>query len=364
MKKISVIVMAACMLAACQNGNDTSYTISGTFDSAAEGDSVELSLVKGRNFEQIAKVAVQNGKFQFKGTTDTCQIAMLLVGGRPMAQLFLESGAIKVDLSDDEASSAVGTPNNNRMEAFNTMVSDIQNEYMALSEKRKAEKMSEADSLDLIAQLAAIEAKYDETIKKQVADNADSQFGLYILKQNSYNFEAEELAPILEQYAANFPGNQDVARIKENNDKVLSTSAGKPFVDFTMNDPEGNAVSLSNFISKNKVTLVDFWASWCGPCRREMPAVKAAYEAYKDKGFGIVGVSLDNNEDSWKNAIENLGITWPQMSDVKGWSCEGAALYGVRAIPATVLIAQDGTILARDLRGESIAEKLAELLDK
>ena len=121
-------------------------------------------------------------------------------------------------------------------------------------------------------------------------------------------------------------------------------------------------MKLSDIIAKNKYTLIDFWASWCGPCRREMPNVIAAYKEYNKKGFGIVGVSLDNDADKWKAAIKEMGMTWDHMSDVKGWQCEGAALYGVNSIPATVLVAQDGTIIERNLRGEAIKEKLAELL--
>lgn len=129
-----------------------------------------------------------------------------------------------------------------------------------------------------------------------------------------------------------------------------------------MQTPAGETVSLSDFISKNKYTLIDFWASWCGPCRKEMPNVVEAYKAFKDKGFGIVGVSLDENADKWKDAITTLNITWPQMSDLQGWNNAGAKLYGVNSIPATVLVDQDGTIVARNLRGDAIKAKLDELL--
>ena len=108
--------------------------------------------------------------------------------------------------------------------------------------------------------------------------------------------------------------------------------------------------------------MIDFWASWCGPCRREMPVVVEAYKNFKAKGFGIVGVSLDEDLDKWKKAITDLNITWPQMSDLKGWQCEGAKLYGVRGIPATVLVDQEGTIVARDLRGDDLGKKLGELM--
>ena len=125
-------------------------------------------------------------------------------------------------------------------------------------------------------------------------------------------------------------------------------------------------ITKTNFESEVKSfkgeVLLDFWASWCGPCRREMPNLVEAYAKYKNKNFEIVGVSLDQSADSWKEAIKKLNITWPQMSDLKYWNCEGAQLYAVSSIPHTVLIDGEGTIIARGLHGEGLQEKLAEVL--
>ena len=168
--------------------------------------------------------------------------------------------------------------------------------------------------------------------------------------------------PLLDQIPAAYASLPEVKGMKEEMAAVASTMVGKTFVDIVQNTPDGKELKLSDIVSANKYTLVDFWASWCGPCRREMPSVVEAYKAYKAKGLEVVGVSLDTDMAAWKKAITDLNITWPQMSDLKGWQNAGAALYGVRSIPATVLINQEGKIVARNLRGEELLTKLEELM--
>lgn len=197
-------------------------------------------------------------------------------------------------------------------------------------------------------------------LQKQTEEGFEALDSLLTMFGSS--FEVEKVQSLLEKVPAAFAENEEVKALKEHVETVAKTAVGKKFIDFTLNTPEGKPVKLSDFIAANNYTLIDFWASWCGPCRMEMPNVVAAYAKYKAKGFGIVGVSLDNDAESWKKAIKDLNITWPQMSDLKGWQCEGAALYGVRAIPATLLVSKDGTIVARDLRGEDLEAKLAELM--
>ena len=136
---------------------------------------------------------------------------------------------------------------------------------------------------------------------------------------------------------------------------------GDPAPDIVLSDLNGKQLSLSSL--KGKIVLLDFWASWCGPCRMENPNVVAVYNKYKDKGFTIFSVSLDNSKDGWINAIKKDGLTWPNhVSDLKGWQSQGAALYGVRAIPATFLIDKDGNIIAKNLRGPMLEQKLSELI--
>ena len=359
MKKFGMMAMAALALVACQEKN--AYTISGTVEAAGEGDSISLQIVEGRKRVDMEKVAVVNGKFEFKGVADSVKVVLLSIGDT-YCQLFLEPGDIKVDFKGGQMAYAIGTPNNNAYESFMLDRKALEDEYAAIAESAKNPELSEAERAEIKKQMGEFEGKYYQAIKNSIIDNVGTDFGLYNLGNSYYYFEPEELAPVLEGYLAAFPTNARLQRIKANNDLSLETAVGKKFKDFEMADVEGNMHKLSEYIAANEVTLIDFWASWCGPCRAEMPAVKAAYEAYKNKGFGIVGVSLDNNKEAWVGAIASLGIEWPQISDLQGWNCAGAKLYGVNSIPATVLVGKDGTILAKNVRGEAIQEKLAEIL--
>ena len=361
MKKLALMAMAALTMVACQN-NENAYTINGTLQPAGENDSVSMSLIKGRRLVELQKVPVVGGKFKFEGTADSIQVVALSMGDA-FCQLFLEPGEIKVDLKQGEMAFALGTPNNNAYEAFSSDIKALEDEYEEIARNSQNPELTDAQRKEIKEQMETFEEKYFQAINSCITENAGNDFGLYILGNYYSMLSPEELAPILESYIEAFPTNARLKQIKKINDITLETSVGKPFKNFEMTDVDGNMHSIAEYVSANKVTLIDFWASWCGPCRAEMPAVKEAYEAYKSKGFGIVGVSLDNNKEAWVGAIKNLGLNWAHLSDLKGWNNEGASLYGVRSIPATVLVAQDGTIIARNVRGEAIKEKLAELLD-
>jgi peroxiredoxin len=137
--------------------------------------------------------------------------------------------------------------------------------------------------------------------------------------------------------------------------------AGVAAPELTLPKPDGTMVSLSSF--KGKYVLVDFWASWCAPCRKENPKVLAAYKKFKEKNFTILGVSLDNKKHDWEKAIADDGLTWTQVSDLKGWSSEAARIYGVESIPTNFLVDPDGKIISRNLRGEELGDMLGVIFE-
>ena len=153
------------------------------------------------------------------------------------------------------------------------------------------------------------------------------------------------------------PANEPAADAKVESSTESTTENKVMYTDISLPGPQGQTVKVSDYVGKNKLVLIDFWASWCGPCIGELPNVVKAYELYHDKGLEIVGVSLDKDKASWVQAIAQTGQKWPQMSDLKGWDCEGAALYGIQSIPANVLINEQGEIVARDLRGDFLLKE-------
>lgn len=145
---------------------------------------------------------------------------------------------------------------------------------------------------------------------------------------------------------------------------AMEAVPAEKFSDIQVPDLDRNAFSLMEEIGRNDVTVIDFWASWCGPCRQEAPNLINIYHSYKEKGLGIIGISLDEEYDDWKAAVSQLGFAWPQVSELRGWDDAVARQYGVSAIPHTIVVARDGTILARGLRGAELDAFIAKQFEK
>lgn len=200
--------------------------------------------------------------------------------------------------------------------------------------------------------------KIDSFIRQHPASLV-SAYALY--RDFSYRLSPEEIKSNIQLLDSSLWKTPYVEVLEELAATLEVVAVGKQAPDFTVNDAEGNPVRFSEYIGKEYV-LLDFWASWCGPCRRENPNIVRAYNKYKDKGFDIFAVSLDKNRDRWLDAIEKDSLTWTHASDLLHWDSEPAKLYGVRAIPANFLIDKNGIIVAKNLKGENLDKTLDDLL--
>lgn len=213
------------------------------------------------------------------------------------------------------------------------------------------------------------EAKAIAEVSKLVVqcceENKDRVFPGELLKQTYYFVDKAELIRLAEQNPKYFQEGP-MARMRTRIIAWKNQLPGAEVTDLVMNDTTGTERHLRDMIVPGHYTLIDFWASWCGPCRQEMPGVKEVYEKYHAKGFDIIGVSFDQKRDAWVNAIKTVagGLPWQHISDLKGWACQAGEVYGVNSIPCTLLVGPDGRIMAEGLRAEALAKKMAELLDK
>lgn len=211
--------------------------------------------------------------------------------------------------------------------------------------------------LDDDAHKMYIEKALNRTPKASATQKLAFAGVLAALKQKSHSNYVYFADQFIERYRETEP--QVAANLKKELELTRSLMVGGTAPDFTQETPDGEMLTLSEL--RGKVVLLDFWASWCGPCRRENPNVVRVYQKYKDEGFEILSISLDNKKDRWLDAIEKDGMTWHHVSDLQGWGNEVAQTYGVHSIPHTILLDQEGKVLARNLRGRSLEAKLAEL---
>jgi len=224
-----------------------------------------------------------------------------------------------------------------------------------------AEKKGETRQLDSLNNVYdTIEHNQQKAIMTYVKANPGSLIGAWAVTQNFlYNPDIGILSDLYHSLDSAIRSTSYGRLIDRSLIIARKVALGQVAPDFTEKDPQGKPVSLSSL--RGKYVLVDFWASWCGPCRAENPNVVKAYRQFKDKGFTILGVSLDKNKDSWVQAIKQDHLDWNQVSDLKFWNNRVAKLYGIRAIPSNFLLDRDGKILARNLRGKKLDQELAML---
>ena len=257
---------------------------------------------------------------------------------------------------------AQNDPYKAEMKGFLAQERTIYNEYRSLYQQQSQQPTAEGQARmeQLEAQLEALERKQVELTLRIAREQHDTQLAVPYIKNAAYSLSFEQLTAVLDSTAAYY-NSPELASVKRIYEGMKKRQPGMMFHDLEMQDMAGNTVRLSQWAGKGHYVMVDFWASWCGPCRQEMPNVVANYEKYHQKGFEVVGVSFDQKKDAWVNAVQQMGMRWPQMSDLKGWKCAASEAYGIFSIPGSVLLDPQGKIVTANLRGKALGQKLKEI---
>jgi len=373
MKKIGLFLSAAALLMASCADKDA-YTVTGTVAGGeVNGSEVYLQELNedGRGFTNVDTAKVENGTFTFKGVIpgEKPAIRFISIAGAPAkiarpALFILEPGNISVSI--DSVSTVKGTPLNGDYQVFASKRDEINNKIRSISVRYSELSAKGEFTPEMETKLNEEFESYSKEMSGVLFDytkaNITNPVGEFFFKSAGNSFDEVQLKELLSLATPQFKEDKAVQQLEKYLLALEGSAIGKQFIDVKGNTPEGQPVALSDYAGKGKVVLIDFWASWCGPCIKEMPTVVAAYKKYKSKGLEIVGISLDTDKAAWEKSIKDLGITWPQMSDLKGWESELSQPYAVRGIPHTVLLDKDGKILLKDLRGEDLLKKLDELL--
>ena len=358
MKKVLFMAafIAATLLAKAQ---EVRYTVNGI----SNKNGATIALYDRTTRQQLGTTVVNDGKFSLSGTAE--KDALMAIGDTSMnwMTLFFNDGTpVFVNIND---STLKGSPINERLVAYdlatNAPIGNLQQRIQNMSEEEREKKQTE-----MMGGLIIAMAKMSEQVEKIFKEEKDNLIPAAFITEYQQLFGQAKLDSILNTKPVwvNHPSVkrqvEEWAYQKEQEEKK-NAFIGQQFTDLEEADVDGNMHKLSEYVGKGKWVLVDFWASWCGPCKAEMPNVVEAYNKYHAKGFDIIGLSFDNKKEPWVKAITDWNMPWIHLSDVKGWKTAAAGVYGVNAIPDNLLIDPLGKIVARGLRAAGLQAKLKEV---
>ena len=379
MKKVLLVITAITVLISCNKAGENEYIVTGTIKGIADGKSVILEMQDETGaLKAIDTVKVEKEKFTFKGNAKEPEMYLIQVetveGKIPF---ILENGDIEMTINKDSVNvtKVTGTYNNEELNGYKDKGIAIQKKMMKFQKDNTA-KMNQAQQMKDSVVMNSLRKEYskfqDEFVKESdeyVASHPKAFISALII-EGMFNQMTPDIAKITKFYDGldkSIKDNKHGKKIKKQLDEinkpvaaVNTVNVGSAAPDFSAPNPDGKVVSLKE--SLGKVTIIDFWASWCKPCRQENPNMVALYNQYHAKGLNIIGVSLDEDAAKWKDAIAKDKLTWAHVSNLKDFNDPIAVMYDIKMIPSTFVLDASGNVVAKDLRGDALKAKVAELL--
>ena len=377
MRNIFIMAVLSVLMASCnaQTKSSDGFKINGSWSAGQDGDTIFCVAITQIGVVPTDTAVIKGGKFNINVNEKEAALRTIVAvrNGMPASAaevIVTPKGSVNLELPT--TADGVGKVSGNRD-------SEIWVAARKAAQDREQELVAKAQDLIRIANDTSVDILSRFAAQKQIDSLSQTVYDVYadailnnmpsptcglMLRYFGDNLAPERVNQIVEQMSKKMPDDPVYKAIAAQRNAEQETAVGKPYKEIAMVDLKGNMKRLSDVVKANKLTLIDFWASWCAPCRAEMPNVKRLYAQYHPKGLEIYGVSFDENMVNWQNAVSQMKMPWIQVSDLKGWQSEGAGTYNIRAIPATVLIDQNGNIIAKNLRGDELAQKVSEILDK
>lgn len=364
MKKVIYLFVIGMILSSCSS--KPHYKVTGNISGS---DSITFYLQKREEGKivSIDSAVSRKGSFTMKGGEISYPQMVMLVAGktRKRTSFYLENSEITVAGSLDSLFKAdiTGSKTQDEYKSFVDSNKSLSEEYSKLVGKYQAASQS-GDNATLgkvEKQLDSLQNEMATLQKEYVKNNPKSYVSPSILVSLSYEMDANEIESMINGLDTSIAALPPIKSLQERVNVMKAVAIGQKAPDFTLNDPDGSPVALSSKIG-SKLLLVDFWAAWCNPCRQENPNVVKVYNEFHKKGFDVFGVSLDQKKEAWVKAIADDKLTWTHVSDLQYWNNAAAKLYAVNSIPANFLLDETGTIIARNLRGEDLYNKVNEIL--